>query len=140
MLSGGDGDVLGGIGMARLHWTRLPTTEADGASTSAPADDDLFAGAAVESLDYEVIENYAYREEQVRAARPSAGAVSLKPRSFPLLLRALAFDACWNRFHVSFVGCVQAQRSKFWVPYYVMLKWLFSLLIGVGEHPLDSLL
>jgi chloride channel 7 len=29
---------------------------------------------------------------------------------------------------------VQAQRSKFWVPYYVMLKWLFSLLIGVGER------
>jgi chloride channel 7 len=30
------------------------------------------------------------------------------------------------------LGLVQAQRSKFWVPYYVMLKWLFSLLIGVG--------
>ncbi|GJM96283.1 hypothetical protein PR202_ga13104 [Eleusine coracana subsp. coracana] len=89
MLSGGDEDVPDGIGMARLQWTRLPTAEADGASTSAPADDELFSGAAVESLDYEVIENYAYREEQ-------------------------------------------AKRSKFWVPYYIMLKWLFSLLIGVG--------
>ncbi|KAL6637094.1 hypothetical protein ACP70R_024666 [Stipagrostis hirtigluma subsp. patula] len=90
MLSGGDHAVPDGIGMARLPWTRLPTADAEGASTSAPAGgDELFSAAAVESLDYEVIENYAYREEQ-------------------------------------------AQRSKFWVPYYVMLKWLFSLLIGVG--------
>ncbi|KAL6893694.1 hypothetical protein ACP4OV_007792 [Aristida adscensionis] len=91
MLSGGDGGVPDGIGMARLPWTRLPSADAEGASNSAaPADDELsFSGAAVESLDYEVIENYAYREEQ-------------------------------------------AQRSRFWVPYYIMLKWLFSLLIGVG--------
>ncbi|KAG2535983.1 hypothetical protein PVAP13_9NG146819 [Panicum virgatum] len=94
MLSGGDDGVPDGIGMARLAWTRLPTADAEGAgagpSTSAAAAcDELFSAAAVESLDYEVIENYAYREEQ-------------------------------------------AQRSKFWVPYYVMLKWLFSLLIGVG--------
>ncbi|XP_062214905.1 chloride channel protein CLC-d-like [Phragmites australis] len=93
MLSGGDGEVPDGIGMARLPWTRLPATDAEeagaSASAAAAADDELFSGAAVESLDYEVIENYAYREEQ-------------------------------------------AQRSKFWVPYYVMLKWLFALLIGVG--------
>ncbi|CAN6309742.1 unnamed protein product [Urochloa humidicola] len=91
MLAGDDDGVPDGIGMARLAWTRLPTADAEGAgpSTSAAADDELFSAAAVESLDYEVIENYAYREEQ-------------------------------------------AQRSKFWVPYYVMLKWLFSLLIGVG--------
>ncbi|TVU45539.1 hypothetical protein EJB05_05028, partial [Eragrostis curvula] len=90
MLSGGgDEEVPDGIGMARLQWSRLPTTEAEGTSTSAAGDDELFSGLAVESLDYEVIENYAYREEQ-------------------------------------------AQRSKFWVPYYIMLKWLFSLLIGVG--------
>lgn len=31
------------------------------------------------------------------------------------------------------VWCLQAQRSKFWVPYYIMLKWFFALLIGVGE-------
>ncbi|CAN6298168.1 unnamed protein product [Urochloa humidicola] len=95
MLAGDDDGVPDGIGMARLAWTRLPTADAEGAgtgagpSTSAAADDELFSAVAVESLDYEVIENYAYREEQ-------------------------------------------AQRSKFWVPYYVMLKWLFSLLIGVG--------
>ncbi|XP_006650436.2 chloride channel protein CLC-d isoform X1 [Oryza brachyantha] len=95
MLSG-DQDLPDGIGMARLAWTRLPTADggagagAEGPAPSSPsgAGYDLFAGG-VESLDYEVVENYAYREEQ-------------------------------------------AQRSKFWVPYYVMLKWLFSLLIGVG--------
>ncbi|WVZ60181.1 hypothetical protein U9M48_010234 [Paspalum notatum var. saurae] len=91
MLSGGDQDVPDGIGMTRLAWTRLPAADGEGAgpSTSGAADDELFSAAAVESLDYEVIENYAYREEQ-------------------------------------------AQRSKFWVPYYIMLKWLFALLIGVG--------
>lgn len=70
MLSGGDHDVPDGIGMARLEWTRLPTADAEGAgpSTSAAAVDELFSATAVESLDYEVIENYAYREEQVRAA------------------------------------------------------------------------
>uniref|UniRef100_A0A0E0KHS0 Chloride channel protein n=1 Tax=Oryza punctata TaxID=4537 RepID=A0A0E0KHS0_ORYPU len=94
MLSG-DHDLPDGIGMARLAWTRLPTADGAGAEGPVPvpaspssAGYELFAGG-VESLDYEVIENYAYREEQ-------------------------------------------AQRSKFWVPYYVMLKWLFSLLIGVA--------
>jgi chloride channel 7 len=67
MLSG-DQDLPDGIGMARLAWTRLPTAEgSSGAAASASAArDELFVGA-VESLDYEVIENYAYREEQVRA-------------------------------------------------------------------------
>ncbi|XP_062219629.1 chloride channel protein CLC-d-like isoform X3 [Phragmites australis] len=66
MLFGGDRDVPEGIGMARLPWTRLPTADAEGlgASTSAVADDDLFSSAVVKSLDYEVIENYTYREEQ----------------------------------------------------------------------------
>lgn len=79
MLSGGDDGVPDGIGMARLAWTRLPTADAEGAgagpsTSAAAADDELFSAAAVESLDYEVIENYAYREEQVRtrAAPPSA--------------------------------------------------------------------
>jgi hypothetical protein len=70
MLSG-DQDLPDGIGMARLAWTRLPTADgsaAASASTSAPQDE-LFVGA-VESLDYEVIENYAYREEQVRTNAP----------------------------------------------------------------------
>jgi hypothetical protein len=76
MLSGGDNEgVPDGIGMARLAWTRLPTADAEGAGPStsaAAADDELFSAAAVESLDYEVIENYAYREEQVRAPHPAA--------------------------------------------------------------------
>ena len=124
MLSGGDDGVPDGIGMARLAWTRLPTADAEGAGPStsaAAAGDELFSAAAVESLDYEVIENYAYREEQVRAAPRPPSAAFLPPR------------ACAASSVVCVAGCgVQAQRSKFWVPYYVMLKWLFSLLIGVG--------
>lgn len=82
MLSG-DQDLPDGIGMARLAWSRLPTAdgaaplpEGPAASTfaSAAAQDELFVGA-VESLDYEVIENYAYREEQVRRQ----GHISLPP-------------------------------------------------------------
>ena len=70
MLSGVEHDVPDGIGMARLAWTRLPTADGEraGPSTSAGADGELLSAAAIESLDYEVIENYAYREEQVRAA------------------------------------------------------------------------
>ncbi|XP_062219628.1 chloride channel protein CLC-d-like isoform X2 [Phragmites australis] len=71
MLFGGDRDVPEGIGMARLPWTRLPTADAEGlgASTSAVADDDLFSSAVVKSLDYEVIENYTYREEQAQRGK-----------------------------------------------------------------------
>lgn len=79
MLSGGDHDVPDGIGMARLEWTRLPTAEGAGPSTSAAGGDELFSAAAVESLDYEVIENFAYREEQVRAAPPSAAVALSSP-------------------------------------------------------------
>jgi len=84
MLSGVDHDVPDGIGMARLAWTRLPTADGEeaGPSTSAAADYELLSAAAIESLDYEVIENYAYREEQVRAApRPSAPAIALDARA-----------------------------------------------------------
>jgi len=85
MLSGGDDGVPDGIGMARLAWTRLPTADAEGAGPStsaAAAGDELFSAAAVESLDYEVIENYAYREEQVRAApRPAPPSAAFCPRA-----------------------------------------------------------
>lgn len=124
MLSGVDHDVPDGIGMARLAWTRLPAADGDGApgpSTSAATDDDLFSGAAVESLDYEVIENYAYREEQV--------SVAIALERVVLVCGQLSCFVC-------VAGSAQAQRSKFWVPYYVMLKWLFALLIGVGERSL----
>ncbi|XP_010905222.1 chloride channel protein CLC-d isoform X1 [Elaeis guineensis] len=80
--------IQNGIETARLVWSRLPNSE------EAEAEEELFArrsngGAGVESLDYEVIENYAYREEQ-------------------------------------------ALRGKLWLWYYVCLKWLFALLIGIG--------
>ncbi|XP_042475966.1 chloride channel protein CLC-d isoform X1 [Macadamia integrifolia] len=52
-----------GIETARLVWSRLPSAEEaeghDGADFTSTS-----SGDGIESLDYEVIENYAYREEQ----------------------------------------------------------------------------
>ena len=106
MLSGGDDGVPDGIGMARLAWTRLPTADAEGAgagpSTSAAAAcDELFSAAAVESLGYEVIENYAYREEQVRAA----------PR--PPICRFLPPSVCGQLSRLCrWVGCRRSGASS----------------------------
>ncbi|KAJ3673130.1 hypothetical protein LUZ60_006504 [Juncus effusus] len=85
-----------GIGMARLPWTQLPSSE-EPEGLASNIDDELLAaarnlsgvGSGVESLDYEVIENYAYREQQ-------------------------------------------AQKGKLWVNYYIIIKWFFALLIGIG--------
>ncbi|PSR85372.1 Chloride channel protein like [Actinidia chinensis var. chinensis] len=76
-----------GIETAKLVWSRLPNAEdgdADEVGVSKKID-----GSSVESLDYEVVENHAYREEQ-------------------------------------------AQRGKLHVGYYVVVKWFFALLIGIG--------
>lgn len=77
-----------GIESARLAWSRLPTTE-DAEAQEAEISRKILAAGGTESLDYEVIENYAYRE-------------------------------------------AQARRGKLFVWYYVMVKWVFSLLIGIG--------
>lgn len=53
-----------GMETARLVWSRLPYSddgELDAVGHSKKSD-----GSRSESLDYEVIENNAYREEQVR--------------------------------------------------------------------------
>ena len=53
-----------GMETAKLVWSRLPNSEdgeLDEVGISKKND-----SSGVESLDYEVIENYAYREEQVR--------------------------------------------------------------------------
>ncbi|KAI4345612.1 hypothetical protein L6164_012715 [Bauhinia variegata] len=79
-----------GIETAKLVWSRIP-----GSEESLPYLDDTLGllkkndGSGVESLDYEVIENYAYREEQ-------------------------------------------AKRGKLYVGYLLVVKWFFSLLIGIG--------
>ena len=52
-----------GIETAKLVWSRLPNAEdsdVDEVGVSKKND-----GSSVESLDYEVVENHAYREEQV---------------------------------------------------------------------------
>lgn len=54
-----------GMETARLVWSRLPNSEDgefDSAGISKKSD-----GGSVESLDYEVIENFAYREDQVNS-------------------------------------------------------------------------
>ncbi|CAL5337687.1 hypothetical protein CsSME_00020944 [Camellia sinensis var. sinensis] len=79
--------MLNGMERAKLAWSRLPNSEdgeVDEVGVSKKID-----GSSVESLDYEVIENHAYREEQ-------------------------------------------AQRGKLYVGYYVVVKWFFALLIGIG--------
>ncbi|CAA6653621.1 unnamed protein product [Spirodela intermedia] len=76
-----------GIETARVAWSQLPASEDLDGEEEGPSV--RISGTGVESLDYEVIENFAYREEQ-------------------------------------------AQRGKLYVGYYVMLKWVLSLLVGVG--------
>ncbi|XXG48540.1 hypothetical protein AAC387_Pa02g2961 [Persea americana] len=77
-----------GIETAKLVWSRLPNAE-EGERDDSELSNSTGGVGDIESLDYEIIENYAYREEQ-------------------------------------------AQRGKYYTVYYVMVKWLFSLLIGIG--------
>ncbi|KAG9456454.1 hypothetical protein H6P81_000962 [Aristolochia fimbriata] len=79
--------IQNGIETAKLAWSRLPTSEETQSSDPEPGSG--VNGSKVESLDYEIIENYAYREEQAR-------------------------------------------RGKLYIGYSVMVKWFFSLLIGIG--------
>ncbi|KAL5982029.1 hypothetical protein ACLOJK_016097 [Asimina triloba] len=85
--------IQNGIETAKLVWSRLPSSE-DGETDDAESTALVNGRGDVESLDYEIIENYAYREEQVEYLR--------------------------------------AQRGKLYTCYYVMVKWSFSLLIGIG--------
>ncbi|XP_047315307.1 chloride channel protein CLC-d-like isoform X2 [Impatiens glandulifera] len=60
-----------GLETAKLVWSRLPNSEdgeLDELGTSKKND-----GSSVESLDYEVIENYAYREEQAQRGKLYVG-------------------------------------------------------------------
>ncbi|KAM7466789.1 hypothetical protein LguiB_014351 [Lonicera macranthoides] len=60
-----------GVENAKLLWSRLPNSEdgeVDEVGRSKKSD-----GSRVESLDYEVIENYAYREEQAQRGKLYVG-------------------------------------------------------------------
>lgn len=52
-----------GIETARVAWSQLPASEDLDGEEEGPSV--RISGTGVESLDYEVIENFAYREEQV---------------------------------------------------------------------------
>lgn len=56
-----------GMETAKLLWSRLPNSDAeeDGEAVEELGRYGKSDGTSVESLDYEVIENYAYRQEQV---------------------------------------------------------------------------
>lgn len=77
-----------GLETAKLVWSQIPNSE-EGEREGVGLLSTSGGSSSVESLDYEVIENYAYREEQ-------------------------------------------AQRGKLYVGYYVVVKWFFALLIGIG--------
>lgn len=53
-----------GAATANVAWSRLPSAEEDGDDGEVGTSKKI-EGSSVESLDYEVIENYAYRREQV---------------------------------------------------------------------------
>ena len=53
-----------GIETARLAWSRLPNAE-EGEQQDIGLVQTSDGSSSVESLDYEVVENYAYWEEQV---------------------------------------------------------------------------
>ncbi|KAJ6806239.1 chloride channel protein CLC-d isoform X3 [Iris pallida] len=77
-----------GIETARLVWSRLPSGE-EAAAAEEEIAGRIRASGGTESLDYEVVENHAYRQDQ-------------------------------------------AERGKLFLWYHVMVKWLFSLLVGIG--------
>lgn len=56
-----------GIETAKLVWSRLPNSEDGEVNEVGPSSKS--DGSSVESLDYEVTENYAYREEQAQRGK-----------------------------------------------------------------------
>ncbi|KAK4434016.1 Chloride channel protein CLC-d [Sesamum alatum] len=60
-----------GMDSAKLMWSRLPKSEveADGSTADEVGSYQRNDGSAVESLDYEVIENCAYRQEQAKRGK-----------------------------------------------------------------------
>ncbi|KAL2349499.1 hypothetical protein Fmac_003499 [Flemingia macrophylla] len=58
-----------GIETARLVWSRIPNSEESQLLDDAVASLKKSDGGGVESLDYEVVENFAYREEQAQRGK-----------------------------------------------------------------------
>ncbi|KAJ9154332.1 hypothetical protein P3X46_027681 [Hevea brasiliensis] len=73
-----------GIETAKLMWSRIPSSEDglfEGVGLLSTGD-----GSSVESLDYEVIENYAYREEQAQRGKLYVGSYVAVKWLFALLI------------------------------------------------------
>ncbi|XP_049374333.1 LOW QUALITY PROTEIN: chloride channel protein CLC-d [Solanum verrucosum] len=56
-----------GVETAKLMWSRIPATEEEEVGEVGPSRKGN--GSTVESLDYEVVENFAYREEQAKRGK-----------------------------------------------------------------------
>ncbi|CAL1408295.1 unnamed protein product [Linum trigynum] len=73
-----------GMETANLLWSRIPNSEGgelDGGTLLSTSD-----GGNVESLDYEVIENYEYREEQAQRGKLYVGFIVVVKWFFALLI------------------------------------------------------
>lgn len=106
-----------GMETAKLIWSRLPNSEAEADGGTV---DDLSRvkkdyGSSDESLDYEVIENYAYRQEQVQ----NHSRLFLKFWSFSDL-RVEFLVECGFR-HVDFID----SRSRSYVSVYWIYYWVY---------------
>ncbi|KAJ7954904.1 Chloride channel protein [Quillaja saponaria] len=75
-----------GIETAKLVWSRLPNSEDGGYQDDAVGFLKKSDGSSVESLDYEVIENYAYREEQAQRGKLYMGYLLVVKWFFALLI------------------------------------------------------
>ncbi|KAJ7954905.1 Chloride channel protein [Quillaja saponaria] len=69
-----------------LVWSRLPNSEDGGYQDDAVGFLKKSDGSSVESLDYEVIENYAYREEQAQRGKLYMGYLLVVKWFFALLI------------------------------------------------------
>lgn len=101
-----------GMETAKLIWSRLPNSEAE---ADGGAVDDLSRvkkdyGSSDESLDYEVIENYAYRQEQVQ----NHSRLFLKFLSFSGLRVELLVDCGFRRVHFIDSRC-RSYVSVYWI-------------------------
>ncbi|KAK4257930.1 hypothetical protein QN277_007453 [Acacia crassicarpa] len=77
-----------GIETAKLVWSRIPNSESEEPQDSEDTVGFLKKsdGSGVESLDYEVIENYAYREEQALRGKLYVGYLLVVKWFFALLI------------------------------------------------------
>ncbi|KAK3021590.1 hypothetical protein RJ639_046297, partial [Escallonia herrerae] len=115
-----------GMETAKLMWSRLPNNE-DG-----DGDDDVVGflrkndGSRVESLDYEVIENYAYREEQ--AIKPegtglAAVLINISVENFAGWKYSLTFSIIQKSYVAGFIVYVLINLALVFSSVYIITQF-----------------